>query len=397
MLGVHNVALAEDVTQDALCRALSVWQFSGVPDDPAAWLMTVAKNRAVDILRRERSARRFAPDLGFLVDSEWTLAPTVADLFEPRAVADGELRMMFSCAAPVLAEEAQIALVLHILCGFSVGEVAAALLSTAAATEKRISRAKKVLAGSGRLFELRDDAELKTRLPVVQRALYLLFNEGYHGASAETSVRATLCREALYLARLLLGHPSCDQPSTRALVALMTLHAARLPARLDGAGDLVPLREQDRARWDAALTADGKALLDASATGEVLSEYHLEAAIAAVHAEAPSAEETRWTEIVALYGALMTLRPSPAVALARAIAVGQADGPEAGRQALHALADDERLTRAPFHDAALADLEWRAGNHALAGTHLRAALVKVRNPLERRFFTERLRRLERLR
>ena len=228
---------------------------------------------------------------------------------------------------------------------------------------------------------------------MVQRALYLLFNEGYHGASAETSVRATLCREALYLARLLLGHPSCDQPSTRALAALMTLHAARLPARLDGQGELVPLREQDRRRWDAALTAEGKALLDASATGDAMSEYHVEAAIAAVHAEATSAEATRWPEIVALYDTLMVLRPSPVVALGRAIAIGQAEGPDAGLHALRALADDERVTRAPFHDAAVADLAWQADRRSLARTHLRAALAKARNPLERRFFAERLRRL----
>src|SRR5580700_2361835 len=145
IFGVHNVALAEDVTQDALCRALSVWRFSGVPDDPAAWLMAVAKNRALDILRHDKTARRFAPELGFLLDSEWTLAPTVIDLFEPRAVTDGELRMMFSCSAPGLPEEAQVALILHILCGFSSAEVAGALLSTEAATAKRIARAKKTL------------------------------------------------------------------------------------------------------------------------------------------------------------------------------------------------------------------------------------------------------------
>jgi RNA polymerase sigma-70 factor (ECF subfamily) len=391
VFGVHNVALAEDVTQDALCRALTVWQFSGVPDDPAAWLMTVAKNRALDILRHDKSARRFAPDLGFLLDSEWTLAPTVVDLFEPRAVTDGELRMMFSCSAQGLSEEAQVALILHILCGFSVAEVAGALLSTDAATEKRIGRAKKTLASSGRLFDLHDDAELQKRLPVVQRALYLLFNEGYHGASPESSVRVTLCREALHLARMLLEHPSCAIPSTRALLALMCLHAARTPARVDSAGDLVPLREQDRSLWDASLTAEGVALLDASATGETLSEYHLEAAIAAVHTNAKSAEETRWDEIVGLYDVLLELRPSPVVALSRAIAIGERDGPEGGLLAVRALSHDVRLVRAPFYEAALGDLEWRAGRIDAAKGHLRTALARARNGAERRFFEGRLR------
>ncbi len=390
VFGVGNVALAEDVTQDALCRALSVWQFSGIPEDPAAWLMAVARNRAIDVLRRDRNARRFAPELGFLLDSEWTLAPTVMDLFEPRAVTDGELRMMFSCSAPGLPEEAQVALILHILCGFSIAEVAGALLSSVAATEKRLTRAKKTLASSGRLFDLHDDAELQKRLPSVQRALYLLFNEGYHGASSEIAVRSTLCREALHLARMLLEHPSCAIPSTRALVAVMSLHAARMPARVDAAGDLVPLREQDRSLWDAALTAEGVALLDASATGDTLSEYHLEAAIAVLHAHAKTATETRWDEIVGLYDMLMALRPSPVVALSRAIAIGERDGPEAGLCAVRAVAHDDRLARTPFYEAAMGDLELRAGRLETARRHLESALARARNPMERRFFEGRL-------
>jgi RNA polymerase sigma-70 factor (ECF subfamily) len=393
IFGVGNVALAEDVTQDALCRALSVWQFSGVPDDPAAWLMAVARNRAIDILRRDRNARRFAPDLGFLLDSEWTLAPTVIDLFEPRAVIDGELRMMFSCSTPSLPEEAQVALILHILCGFSNAEVAGALLSSVAATEKRITRAKKTLASSGRLFELHDDAELQKRLPAVQRALYLLFNEGYHGASPEVSVRVSLCREALHLARMLLEHPSCAIPSTRALIALMCLHAARMPARLDAAGDLVPLREQDRSLWDAALAAEGVAFLDASATGTALSEYHVEAAIAAAHANAKTPDQTPWGEVVGLYDILMTLRPSPVVALGRAIAIGERDGPEAGLLAVRAFEHDDRLARTPFYEAAMGDLELRAGRVEAATKHLEAALERSRTPMERRFFEGRLRAL----
>src|SRR5579871_2004147 len=227
IFGVHNLALAEDVVQDAFCRALEVWKFRGVPENPSAWLMATAKNRALDVLRRERTARRFAPELGRLLQSEWTLAPVVEELFGPAAVKDDLLRMMFSCCAPGLPEEAQVALILHILCGFSVAEVAGAILSSEAATEKRISRAKKTLASSGKLFDVQDEAELQKRLPVVQRALYLLFNEGYHGASPETAVRVTLCREALHLARMLLDHPPCATPSTRALVAVMCLHAAR--------------------------------------------------------------------------------------------------------------------------------------------------------------------------
>jgi RNA polymerase sigma factor (sigma-70 family) len=189
IFGFHNLALVEDVVQDAFCRALEVWKFRGLPDDPAAWLMASAKNRAIDVLRRERTARVFAPELGRLADSEWTLVPAVEERFAPHALQDDLLRMMFSCCDPRLQEEAQVALILHILCGFSVGEVAGALVAGHAAVEKRIGRAKKVLAGSRSLFEIADAKQVSARLPSVQRALYLLFNEGYHGASTETVVR----------------------------------------------------------------------------------------------------------------------------------------------------------------------------------------------------------------
>ena len=243
IFGVHNLALAEDVVQDAFCRALEVWKFRGVPENPSAWLMATAKNRALDVLRRERTARTFAPELGRLLESEWTVAPAVHELFGPSAIKDDQLRMMFSCCHPRLPEEAQVALMLHILCGFSVSEVASAFVSGEAAMEKRISRAKKVLAGSKRLFDIADADDFAARLPAVQRALYLLFNEGYHGASRRIAVRAELCHEAMRLATLLREHPLAATPATYALSALMCLHAARLPARLDASGDLrFPLR-----------------------------------------------------------------------------------------------------------------------------------------------------------
>src|ERR1700676_1456530 len=207
IFGVHNLALAEDVVQDAFCRALEVWKFRGVPENPSAWLMAVAKNRALDVLRRERSARTFAPELGRLLESEWTLAPVVEEMFRANAIKDDQLRMMFSCCHPRLPEEAQVALVLHILCGFSVSEIASAFVSSHAAIEKRIMRAKKVLASSKKLFDVTSAAEFSARLPAVHRALYLLFNEGYHGASPETVVRSELCREAMRLTAILLDHP----------------------------------------------------------------------------------------------------------------------------------------------------------------------------------------------
>jgi RNA polymerase sigma factor (sigma-70 family) len=390
IFGVHNLALAEDVVQDAFCRALEVWKFRGVPENPSAWLMATAKNRALDILRRERTALTFAPELGRLIESEWTLAPTVEELFSAHLIKDDQLRMMFSCCHPRLPEEAQVALVLHILCGFTVNEIASAFVSSQAAIEKRLSRAKKVLAGSKKLFDVLSAHDLSERLPAVRRALYLLFNEGYHGASPESPVRTELCQEAMRLVRLLIEYPPAATPTTHALAALMCLHAARLPARLDASGELRVLFDQDRSRWDATLIAEGQRQLDLCTSGSELSEYHVEAAIAWVHTAAPRAEDTNWGMIVSLYDTLMTLRPSPVVALNRAIAVAQCEGPERGLEEVRAIANSNSLASYPFYHAALGEFEFRIGRYEIAREHFTAALALARNQMERRFLGQRL-------
>ena len=389
IFGVHNLALAEDVVQDAFCRAMEVWKFRGLPENPAAWLMAVAKNRALDVLRRERTARTFAPDLTRMLESEWTLVPALDEQFAPHAIKDDLLRMMFSCCDPRLREESQVALVLHLLCGFSVDEVAAAFVATHAAIEKRLTRAKKVLAQSARLVDIDDAAQFASRLPAVQRALYLLFSEGYHGASPEFAVQAELCHEAMRLAALLLEHPLGATPATDALTALMCLNAARLPARSDSAGDLLALFDQDRSKWDRGLVAEGEQLLQRSARGPELTPYHVEAAIAWVHANAGRAEDTDWSQIVTLYDMLMAIRPSPIVALNRAIALAQQEGPESGLRAIDAIEERERLVRYPFFPAALGELELRAGRQASARQHFREAARLARNPAERRFLQQR--------
>jgi RNA polymerase sigma factor (sigma-70 family) len=395
IFGVHNLGLAEDVVQDAFCRALEVWKFRGVPENPSAWLMATAKSRALDVLRRERTARTFAPELGRLLDSEWTLAPTVEELFRAHAIKDDQLRMMFSCCHPRLREEAQVAFVLHILCGFTVNEIASAFVSTRAAIEKRITRAKKVLATSKRLFDVGAAAEFAARLPAVQRALYLLFNEGYHGASAETAVRVELCREAMRLTAMLLQHSLGKTPATYALAALMCLDASRLPARVDSSGNLSSLFDQNRSQWDQDLVVEGLKLLELSATGPELSEYHVEAAIASVHARARRAEDTDWETIVSLYDTLMTIRPSPMVALNRAIAVAQNEGPERGLEEIRSMSDRDRLAAYPFYSAALGEFELRCGRHETARQCFRAARAVARNPMERRFLDQRVSACER--
>jgi RNA polymerase sigma factor (sigma-70 family) len=390
LFGVQNLALVEDVVQDAFARALEVWKLRGPPANPSAWLMTTARNRALDLIRRERTARRFAPDLTRLLESEWTARAVVEEAFSSEVVLSEQLRMMFSCCDPHLAEPAQIALILNILCGFGVAEIAAAFFDTTAAVEKRISRGKRTLAQSERLFDL-SNADLAARRSSVHRALYLLFNEGYHGASAKDTVRIELCHEAMRLAALLREHPSTRTPATFALSALMALHAARLPSRLDESGDLQPLAEQDRSSWNQSLIGEGRRLLEESATGDEVTSYHLEASIAALHAAAPSLPATDWNAIVMLYDQLERVAPSAVVELNRAIAIAQRDGPDRGIEAIERIADRERLETYPFYAAALGELEQQRGNGSAARRHFEQALGMARNDAERRYLAKRLR------
>ncbi len=328
-----------------------------------------------------------------LLQSEWTRVPTIEELFAESAIKDDFLRMMFTCCHPRLPEEAQVALALHILCGFSVAEVAGAFITSHAAIEKRIPRAKKILAASKNLFDIDDAAEFAARLPAVHRALYLLFNEGYHGASAESAVRADLCHEAMRLTALLLQHPFGETTATYALSALMCFLMARLPARFDGSGKLLSLFDQNRTLWDRNLVAEGLQLLGRSASGSTITEYHIEAAIASIHATAPRTEDTNWDTISSLYDTLVALRPSPVVALNRAIAIGQRDGPERGLEELRAIPNAERLANYPFYHAAFGESELRSGRPEIAREHFRAARGLARNQFERSFLNNALRRV----
>jgi RNA polymerase sigma factor (sigma-70 family) len=375
IFGVQNLALAEDVVQDAFCRALEVWSLRGMPDNPAAWLMTTAKNRALDMLRRDRTARTFAPEVARFVQNESALAAGVDELFEPHAIQDDMLRMMFSCCDPSVSADSQVSLVLHVLCGFSVDELA---------------RAKKTLAASTTLFDVEARSAVRSRLPSVHRALYLLFNEGYHGASQEAAVRADLCREAMRLVSILVEHPSGRVPASYALAALMHLGAARLPGRVDVAGNLSSLFDQDRSQWNDDLIAEGIRYLELSASGPELTEFHLEAAIAWVHATARRAEDTNWDEIISLYDTLMKISPSPVVALNRAIAVAERHGPRRGLDAIDAIEDAGRLESYPFYRAARGALELRLGHKKQAAKHFAAAVALARSPMERRYLTQRL-------
>ena len=390
LLGLHNVDLAEDIVQETLCVALERWKFGRLPDRPAAWLMQVAKNRAIDHIRRERNRRKFVPALTQQLESEWSIAYTVENHLSGE-VQDDLLRMIFACCDPKISERSQIVLVLKLLCGFSTGEIAHALLSSSAAIEKQVSRGKRTLR-DGTLVDIGGEETLRSRLPGAAAALYLLFNEGYHSAHPEHTVREELCFEAMRLTKAVAEHPKLRVPTIDALLALMCFNAARLAGRRDEAGDLVLLADQDRSAWDSSLIAQGVRWLSQASVGDALSRYHLEAAISAAHCLASSFEETDWAKIRGLYDALVAFFPDPIAKLNRAIAVAQVDGPAAGLSALDEVAAGE-LSRYPFYHAARAELLIRSGRREEGRAALEQAIASARTPAEAKLLQRKLRSL----
>lgn len=388
IFGIHNLPLAEDAVQAAFCRALEVWKFRGVPKNPSAWLMATAKNYIVDVLRRERTARILGPELGQCLANEWTHAMAQASL-EPKTIQDDQLRMMFSCCHPKLSTETQITLILKLLCGFSVSEIAQSLLVGKDAIEKRLGRARKVLRNSGTFANV-DASDISHRLEAVHEAVYLLFNEGYHGSHPERTVRDDFCLEAIRLTTLLTGHPRGDVPETHALLALMLFHAARLPGRMDDHGALLQLERQDRSRWNREMMGKGFQSLEKASKGDRLSGFHVEAAIAAIHCTAPSYEKTDWERILELYDTLYALQPTPIVAFNRAIVLGQARGPEKGLLALRMLPAPAALDGYPFYYAAWGEFYLLLGQCADAARNFAKALRLGRSRSETEFFDRKI-------
>ncbi len=386
--GLGRLDLAEDVVQDTLCRALETWPIYGLPDNPSAWLMRVARNRAIDLLRRDDQFRYFTPELVHLLRLREDL-PGETAAFEEE-IQDDQLRMMFSCCHPELSTGAQVTLILKTLCGFSVSEIAHALLASEDPIEKRLGRARKLFRLLGTFVEITNASDIPKRLEAVYQAIYLLFNEGYHGSRSERTVREDLCFEAIRLALLLSEHPEGEKPKTHALLALLCFHAARLPGRIDDDGGLIQLEIQDRSKWDRDLMARGFHFLEKASQGNELSEYHLEAGIASLHCVAPTYEKTEWPKILELYDLLYRLKPSPIVALNRAIALGKALGPEEGLTELSKIPDPAKLKDYPFYPAAQGEFHLLAGRSAEAGKHFEKAMKLARSRSETNFFERKL-------
>jgi len=389
LLGPAQLALAEDLVHDSLLSALQAWQL-GPPDNPKAWLLQTAKHRAIDRIRRDRRFEAARPELG----SEWTLARAVELALSPEADAENQLALMFAICDEALSPETHVTLILRLLCGLSAAEIARAFLVDVQTIDRRLHRARTRLEQLSELGDPRSAAELRARQPSLEQALYLLFNEGYHGASAEAPLQPATCADALRLAELLLSLDAEARPRVHALAALFCFNSARLATRVDDEGVFLPLGEQDRSRWNRDLLERGIRHLGSSAEGATLTRWHLEAGIAFEHTRAPSVRETDWERIVAYYDALLGLAPSPVVALNRGLALAELQGLDAGRAALAALADEPKLATYSFFWAGRADIERRAGRNVEARAFYQRAAVCARSAAERRSYERRLREFE---
>lgn len=387
LFGLDKIELVEDAVQDALVRSLECWKLNGPPRDPAAWLYRVARNKALDAIRRRKTASRLALDVAQSQRNSETGLHR-GDLPDG-GVEDSLLRMILACSHDDVPPEARLSLTLKLVCGFSLDEIARALLSSTETTKKRIYRAKQLFASRKIPFEVPAGNALETRIESVQTVLYLMFNEGYSSSGSDSLVRGELCEEAIRLCKLLVEHGAGGAP-TFALLALMLFQAARFDTRIDVDGCLLLMEEQDRTRWDRELISAGFSYLEQSTAGARVTRYHLEAGIAAQHCLAPNFAETDWRTILAHYDLLLKLHPSPVVELNRAIVVAQLDGPEAGLAAILAIRGMDAVKNYYLLEATLGELHRRTGNFHDAQVHFAAARENTASPAERLLIEKKL-------
>jgi RNA polymerase sigma-70 factor (ECF subfamily) len=392
IFGIEHLTLAEDVVQEALARALQTWPFYGVPKNPGAWIMRASRNLALDVVRRQKVFREKEVEISWLMEQGNSAADGA--IFPEQEIADDRLRMMFVCCHPLIPAEAQVALALKTLCGFGVTEISRAFLTTEAAIAKRLTRAKQKIREARITFEMPVGEELARRLDGVLQSLYLVFNEGYKASSGDKLVREDICAEAIRLTSLLAEHSAGNEPRVHALLALMLLSAARIATRVDEEGNLLRLQEQDRTRWDGPMIARGMFHFARSAAGGEITEYHLQAGIAACHCGAKDHDSTDWRQILSLYDRLMEFNNSPVVGLNRAVALAEVEGAQAGIEAIVAIENVQSLESYYLLHAVLGEFELRLNRAQVAAGHFRKSLRLVEIRSEQAFLAKRLQACE---
>jgi RNA polymerase sigma-70 factor, ECF subfamily len=390
----HDIGIAEELAQDALVTALELWPEEGIPRNPAAWLMTAAKRRALDSLRRGRMLVQKHEEITRELEFQQQQLADAMDHALDQVIDDDVLRLIFTACHPVLAVEGRVALTLRLICGLTTEEIARAFLVPEKTLGQRIFRAKKTLSEAHVPFETPRGDELRERVASVLSVVYLIFNEGYTATTGEEWMRAALCEDALRLGRILVQLLP-GESEVHALLALMELQTSRTAARKGRNGEAVLLKDQDRSSWDYTQIQRGMAALgDAQSLGGGAKYYALQAAIAACHMRARTAEETDWERIVLLYDALMQISPSPIVALNRAVAVGMAQGPSAGLAAVDEIAADPALAGYHLLPSVRGDLLMKMGNFTAAHEEVQRAITMTQNLREQELLTERLRQIE---
>ncbi|MER7141955.1 RNA polymerase sigma factor [Streptomyces xanthochromogenes] len=379
---VRDVGIAEELAQDALVAALEQWPASGVPDNPGAWLMATAKHRAIDLVRRKETYARKLAEVGRALED--TPPPDPAESDDPDRIDDDLLRLIFTACHPVLSTQARIALTLRLLGGLTTQEIARAFLAPEPTVAQRIVRAKRSLAKAGVPFEVPYGADRDARVGSVLEVIYLVFNEGYSATAGDDLVRPALCEDALRLVRV-LGALMPKEPEVHGLAALLEFQASRIAARTGPGGEPVLLADQNRAKWNRLLIRRGVEALQRAGDGA----YSVQAAIAACHAHAIRYEDTDWASIAALYGRLLTMTPSPVIALNRAVAVAMSEGPEAGLRLVDALGDEPALKDYHLLPSVRGDLLERLGRRAEAGAEFERAASLTRNAQERELLLNR--------
>jgi len=391
IFGTDNLILVEDIVQDTLIEAISNWTYKGVPENPVAWLYTVAKNKTLNAIRREKHREKYISERLYVSKTQGSADLNSIELFSEESISDDQLRMMFMCCHPSISKDSQIALILKTLCGFNISEIAKSFLTNNESINKRLVRARKTIREDDIPFEVPSKQQLDKRVEAVLEAIYLLFNEGYSASNGDELIRTELCQESIRLAEMLANHKSITNKSnTYALIALMQLNSSRFKAREDKDGNIMTLSQQNRSLWDYHLMEQGFSNLEKAARNHQISKYHILATISAYHCSAKDFASTDWKSILTLYDKLLSIDNSPIVILNRAIALSNVDGIKKALQELTEIENNKIIKSNYLFYAAKAEFQVQLKKYDMAKKSLKKAielapLSKEKQMLENRF------------